>query len=79
MLIYCFLVKIIAPKAYNNVLGCKKVFQTLPFYNTFIENPEIKKLSSIQLLQGLPLYDELSVSKRNQVHLVDMQEVIKLK
>ena len=26
----------------------KKIFQTLPFYNTFIENSEIKKLSSIQ-------------------------------
>ena len=36
-------------------------------------------ISIIQLLQGLPLYDELSVLKRNQVHLVDMQEVIKLK
>ena len=25
----------------------KKKFQTLPFYNTFIEKPEIKKLSNI--------------------------------
>ena len=25
----------------------KKTFQTLPFYNTFIEKPEIKKLSNI--------------------------------
>ena len=41
----------------------KEIFQTLPFYNTFIEKPEIKKLSSIQLLQELPFYDELSVSK----------------
>ena len=56
----------------------KEIFQTLPFYNTFIEKPEIKKLSSIQLLQELPFYDELSVSK-NQAHLLDMQEVIKLK
>ena len=39
----------------------------LPFYNTVIEKPEIKKLSSIQLLQELPFYDELTVSK-NQVH-----------
>ena len=28
----------------------KKVFQTLPYYNTFIEKPEIKKLSNIKLL-----------------------------
>ena len=28
----------------------KKLFQKLPFYNTFIEKPEIKKLSNIKLL-----------------------------
>ena len=27
----------------------KKLFQILPFYNTFIKKPEIKKLSSIKL------------------------------
>ena len=43
----------------------KKIFQTLPFYNTFIEKPQIKKLSSVQLLQELPFYDELSVSKKS--------------
>ena len=52
----------------------KKLFQILPFYNTFIEKPEIKKLSNINLLQELPFYYELSI----QMHLVDMQEVIKL-
>ena len=41
----------------------KKLFQILPFYNTFIEKPEIKKLSSIKLLQELPFYDELSIVK----------------
>ena len=59
------MVKILVPETYNNVLACKKKFQTLPFYNTFIEKPEIKKLSSIQLLQELPFYDELSVSKKS--------------
>ena len=34
----------------------KKLFQILPFYNTFIEKPEIKKLSNIKLLQKLPFY-----------------------
>ena len=43
----------------------KKIFQTLPFYNTFIENSEIKKLSSIQLLQEPPFYDELRVPKNS--------------
>ena len=41
----------------------KKLFQILPFYNIFIEKPEIKKLSNIILLQELPFHDELSVAK----------------
>ena len=41
----------------------KKLFQILPFYNTFIEKPEIKKLSDIKLLQELSFYDELNVVK----------------
>ena len=45
--------------------NAKKLFQVLPFYNTFIENPDIKKLSSVKLLQGLPVYDELSIAKSN--------------
>ena len=32
----------------------KKLFQILPFYNTFTGKPEIKKLSNIKLLQELP-------------------------
>ena len=56
----------------------KELFQILPFYNTFIERPEIKKLSDVKLLQELPFYNELSIVKIT-VHLVDMQEVIKLK
>ena len=46
-------------------LDAKKLFQILPFYNTFIEKPEIKKLSNGQLLQKLPFYDELSIVKNN--------------
>ena len=42
-----------------------KKFQILPFYNTFIEKPEIKKLSNIKLLQELPFYDELSIVKNS--------------
>ena len=41
----------------------KKVFKTLPYYNTFIEKPEVKKLSNVKLLQELPFYDELSIVK----------------
>ena len=53
------------PEYNNNALGCKKIFQTLPFYNTFIEKPKIKKSSNIKLLQELPFYDELSIIKNN--------------
>ena len=56
----------------------KNIFQVLPFYNTFIEKPEIEKLSNVELIQELPFYDELSIVKL-QIHFVDMQEVIKLK
>ena len=42
-----------------------KKFQILPFYNTFIEKPEIKKLSNIKLLQELPFYNELSIVKNS--------------
>ena len=41
----------------------RKLFQILPFYNTFIEKPEIKKLSNIKLLQELPFYYELNTIK----------------
>ena len=37
----------------------------MPLYNTFIEKPEVKKLSSVELLQELPFYDELSIAKNN--------------
>ena len=41
----------------------KELFQILPFYNTFIESPDIKKKSRVQLLKELPFYDELSIVK----------------
>ena len=41
----------------------KKIFQILPFYNTFIKKPEIKKLSNTKLLQEGPFYDALNVAK----------------
>ena len=41
--------------------GAKELFQKLPFHNTFIEKPNIKHLSNIELLHELPFYNELSV------------------
>ena len=43
--------------------GAKKLFQVLPFYNTFIEKTKIKKLSNVELLKELPFCDELKTSK----------------
>ena len=40
-----------------------KIFKLLPFYNSFIDVPKIKKLSNIRLLKELPVYDELSIIK----------------
>ena len=60
------LVLIIAPFKHKIIKiksDAKKLFQILPFYNTFIGRPEIKKLSNIKLLQELPFYDELNVVK----------------
>ena len=43
----------------------KNIFQMLPFYNTFVEKPQIKKLYSVELLQELRFYDELSIVKNS--------------
>ena len=37
----------------------------MPFYNTFIRRPEIKKLSNVELSKELQFYDELSIVKNN--------------
>ena len=54
-----------------------KIFKILPFYNTYIEKPEVKKLNNVQLLKEVPFYDELSIMKIKQ-HSVVMEEAIKL-
>ena len=38
-------------------------FKELPFYNKYIEKPNIKQLKNIDLLSELPFYKELSVVK----------------
>ena len=77
-LMYCF--------KYNNALGCKKIFQALPFYNSFIKKPKIKKLSSVELLKELTFYDELKIAKSKtafsgcarsyKIEIVDKRDVI---
>ena len=41
----------------------KELLKILPFYNSFIDIPEIKKLGNVELLKELPFYDELSTIK----------------
>ena len=41
----------------------KGLFKELPFYNTFIERPHIKRLKNTDLLHELPFYDELSIKQ----------------
>ena len=40
-----------------------KIFKISPFYDSYIEKPEIKKLNNVELLKELPFYDELSIVK----------------
>ena len=40
-----------------------KIFKILPFYNTRIDQPRVKKLNNVELLKELPFYDELSIVK----------------
>ena len=40
-------------------------FKELPFYNTYIEKPKIKRLKNIDLLSELPFYEELNIIKTN--------------
>ena len=64
----------------------KEIFKILPFYNSFIDVPKIKKLSNIQLLKELPFYDDLKInmnktafrgySRSYKVEIVDKKGVI---
>ena len=62
-----------------------KIFQVLPFYNTFIDKPEVKKLNNVELLEKLPFYDELSIVKNKAAFnncnktAIKLLKVIKLK
>ena len=40
-----------------------EIFKILPFYDSYIEKPKIKKLNNVELLKELPFYDKLSIAK----------------
>ena len=44
----------------------KRLFQELWFYNISIEKPLIECVKNVDLLHGLPFYDELSAVKISQ-------------
>ena len=44
-----------------------KIFKTLPFYDSYIDKPKVKKLNNVQLLRELPFYDELHIVKNKTV------------
>ena len=46
----------------------KRLFQELPFYNVLIEKPHIKRLKIIELLHGLPFYDDASIVKISEAY-----------
>ena len=40
-----------------------KIFKILPFYNSYIDIPKIKKSSNIRLLKELPFFNDLNIVK----------------
>ena len=38
-----------------------KIFKILPFYESYIDKPKVKKLNNVQSLKELPFYDKLSI------------------
>ena len=63
-----------------------KMFKFLPFYNTYIEVPEIKNLNNVELLKELPFYDDLSIVKNKtafsgyarsyKIEIIDKRDVV---
>ena len=63
-----------------------KIFKILPFFNTFAEKPEVKKLNNVELLKELPFYDELNIVKNKtafsgyaqsyKIEIVDKKDIV---
>ena len=69
-----------------NSWDANKIFKILPFFNTYIEKPEVKKLNNVELLKELPFYGEFSIVKNKtaisglaqsyKIEIVDKRDVI---
>ena len=63
-----------------------KIFKILPFYNSHIDIPKIKKFSNIRLLKELPFFNDLNIVKNKtvfsgyaqsyKIEIVDKKDVI---
>ena len=63
-----------------------EIFKILPFYDSYIEKPKVKKLNNVQLMKELPFYDKLSIVKNKtafsgypqsyKIEIVDKKDVI---
>ena len=63
-----------------------KRFQLLPFYDSYMEKPKVKKLNNVQLSKELPFYNGLDIVKNKtafsgyaktyKIEIVDKRDVI---
>ena len=63
-----------------------KIFKILPFCDSYIKKPKVKKLNNVQLLKELPFYDDLSIVKNKtafsgyaqsyKIEIVDKRDVV---
>ena len=58
-----------------------KIFKILPFCDSYIKKPKVKKLNNVQLLKELPFYDDLSIVKNKTAfsgyaQIVDKRDVV---
>ena len=66
--------------------GANKIFKILPFYNSHIDQPEVKKLNNVELLKELLFYDDLNIAKNTaafsgyaqsyKTEIVDKRDVV---
>ena len=64
----------------------KELIKILPFYNSFIDVPKVKKLGNVELIKELPFYDELNIIKNKtafrgysrsyKIEIVDKKDLI---